>query len=213
MDFTIITPTYDCESTIEENLRSVFAQKFVTFEHIIQDGGSSDRTVEYCKRYGANVVVERDEGIYDAMNKAVQRSNGRYLVFLNGDDYLLKDDVLYNAMKELDKFAGPVFGYATTSYVSQSGEYIGKSKIEYFNRNQINWKFYQIPHLGMIIDRSILHKYPYSIKYKTSSDYRLLVQCMLDQEVAFCRINCDFAAFRDGGKSTSTFVVHHCKIQ
>ena len=72
MKISIITVCYNSEKTIRDTLRSVFEQKYENIEHIIIDGGSTDRTLAVVATAGAHVakiVSEPDNGIYDAMNK------------------------------------------------------------------------------------------------------------------------------------------------
>ena len=86
--FTIITPTLNASGTVEEAISSVLAQG-VSCEHLVMDGGSSDRTVEIASSFPQCTVHSgRDRGLYDAMNRGAFFARGEWLVFLQADDWL-----------------------------------------------------------------------------------------------------------------------------
>lgn len=91
MKISIITVAYNSASTIVDTLRSVAAQTHVDIEHIVIDGSSTDATVALVQTDGAHVshvLSERDDGIYDAMNKGLRLATGEFVGFLNADDML-----------------------------------------------------------------------------------------------------------------------------
>jgi glycosyltransferase involved in cell wall biosynthesis len=94
---SIITVCYNVANTIGDTLRSVREQTYPNVEHIIVDGGSSDNTLEVVSAEGEHVfkvVSERDDGIYDAMNKGLGLANGDIVGFINADDFYSSADVL-----------------------------------------------------------------------------------------------------------------------
>lgn len=102
---SIITICYNAANSIESVIKSVRAQSFRDFEHLIIDGGSSDATMEIVERYRdgfSTVLSERDNGIGDAMNKGWRLAKGEYVLFLHADDYLLDDEALARAAPYLD---------------------------------------------------------------------------------------------------------------
>jgi len=114
MDFllSIVTVSLNAAATIERTLASVALQQ-VNFgvEHICVDGGSSDATRSIIDRWMLRdprivCVYERDEGIFDAMNKGLRAAQGEYVLFLNADDFLVARDSLASAL------AGCVYGGA-----------------------------------------------------------------------------------------------------
>ena len=88
---TVVTPTFNAVTYLEECIRSVQAQagEGVEVEHVIADGGSTDGTAELARSLGATVLQEPDEGLYDADNKGAAASSGELLGFLGADDLLL----------------------------------------------------------------------------------------------------------------------------
>ena len=96
MKISIITVTYNSEKTIRTTLDSVAKQTWHEIEHIIIDGSSSDRTLEIIKEFPhvSLVISEKDEGIYDAMNKGIRKSSGDVIGFLNSDDWFYSDSII-----------------------------------------------------------------------------------------------------------------------
>ena len=87
--FTIVTATYNSARTLRDTIESVISQDFKDWEHWVIDGGSKDGTIEMVKEYPhIKWISERDSGLYEAMNKGIQRANGEILLMLNSDDCL-----------------------------------------------------------------------------------------------------------------------------
>ena len=88
---SIITVTKDCNSTIERTLKSIQSIKDTDIQFIVIDGKSVDGTLSNIKRYKNLVdilVSEDDTGIYNAMNKGTRLAQGKYILFVNGDDHI-----------------------------------------------------------------------------------------------------------------------------
>jgi glycosyltransferase involved in cell wall biosynthesis len=90
--FSVITPVLNASATLGEAMRSVVAQTGPTWEHLILDGLSTDGSVEVARSFaGVQVWSEADGGLYEAMNRGVERARGEWLVFLQADDWLPPD--------------------------------------------------------------------------------------------------------------------------
>ena len=86
MKFSIITPNYNGAEYIEECIKSVLRQN-VDFEHIIIDGISTDSSLKILKNYShLKIICEKDNGMYDAINKGLSISKGDFISYLNSDD-------------------------------------------------------------------------------------------------------------------------------
>ena len=85
---SIITVCMNSERTIDQTLKSVINQSYHNYEHIIIDGKSSDNTLNIVKKYPhiKTIISEKDNGIYDAMNKGIDSCRGDVVGFLNSDD-------------------------------------------------------------------------------------------------------------------------------
>jgi glycosyltransferase involved in cell wall biosynthesis len=88
---TIVTPVFNQEVYLEECILSILDQKYPNLEYIIIDGGSSDKTVEIIKKYSSHItywISEKDNGLYEALQKGFSRSTGDIMGWLNSDDIL-----------------------------------------------------------------------------------------------------------------------------
>src|ERR1700744_2888998 len=96
---SIVIPTYNAETTLSRALDSLLGQTFQDFEVLIIDGLSTDKTTAIIGDYAARdkrirFISEKDNGIYDAMNKGIDLAKGDWIYFLGSDDQLYKKDVL-----------------------------------------------------------------------------------------------------------------------
>lgn len=89
---SVITPSYNSEAFIQENILSIKRQDVSDLEHIVVDGRSTDNTINILKEhecdYNLRWVSEEDGGQTDAVNKGISMANGEYIIWLNSDDYL-----------------------------------------------------------------------------------------------------------------------------
>ena len=120
---SVVTICYNAENEIERTLKSVYQQNFQYFEYIVKDGGSTDKTNEIVKKYipifekrGIKLkhVIEKDHGIYDAMNHAVSKCNHNWVIYMNAGDSFYSDtvlsDVFCNSSHSLDE-ADVIYGH------------------------------------------------------------------------------------------------------
>ena len=97
MKFSIITPTFNSEKTISKNINSIISQSFKDWEQIIIDNSSTDNTIDLVKKFkntNIKIISEKDDGIYNAINKGILNSKGEIISILHSDDYFHSDDVL-----------------------------------------------------------------------------------------------------------------------
>ena len=96
MTVSIITVSYNSESTIEQTIQSVISQRFQKIEYIIVDGGSKDQTLSIIEKYNSEIdilISEKDKGIYDAINKGIKHASGDIVGFLHSDDVFKSSDI------------------------------------------------------------------------------------------------------------------------
>ena len=87
---TVITVVFNGAETLEQTIQSVIQQTYNNIEHIIIDGGSTDKTLAILQKYDHKIAYwlsEQDSGIYDAMNKGILLARGDYIGMLNSDDF------------------------------------------------------------------------------------------------------------------------------
>ncbi len=97
MKISVITVCFNAADLIEKTIKSVVGQKNADLEYIIIDGGSSDGTTDIIRKYEKNIthwISEKDNGIYDAMNKGIAAASGDYIIFMNAGDKFSNKDIL-----------------------------------------------------------------------------------------------------------------------
>ena len=107
MKISIITATYNSRKHLPSVLESIRQQSYPNLEHILVDGGSNDGTVEYLRqcKLPLYIISESDQGIYDALNKGIQRATGDIIGFLHSDDLLASPQTLENIANAFSNFS------------------------------------------------------------------------------------------------------------
>lgn len=174
---SIITVTKDCASTISRTLESIQAIKSPDIEYIIIDGQSTDDTLPIIKRYLGLVdvlVSEKDSGIYNAMNKGAALANGKYVLFINGDDRVIADG--FNKAKETLESEHPPILSCRSELISEneaaSGVLVPTPRHLYF--------YNAIPHLSTFVSSDLQKTYKFREDLKIASDYDLFLRLFLD---------------------------------
>ena len=123
---SIVTPTLNSEQFIAGCIESVLAQTYPHVEHLVQDGGSTDGTVDILKRYEGRVewVSEADRGQAHALDKALRRSQGAILLVLNADDILLPDAAAWG-VRQMRRYPEAAVAYGDVLLIDEEGEGIG----------------------------------------------------------------------------------------
>ena len=100
---SVITATYNAGEDLEKCIESVLKQDYEQVELIVIDGGSTDATLDIIRKYDQRIeywISEKDQGVYDALNKGIDVAHGDWLFFLGADDYLAGEQILTNIFSE-----------------------------------------------------------------------------------------------------------------
>ena len=103
MKFSIITVSLNSDKTIEKTINSVINQNYNDIEYIIIDGCSKDNTINIIKSYKSAIdviIIEKDDSLYDAINKGIKIATGDIIGILNSDDHFNNNNVISNISKE-----------------------------------------------------------------------------------------------------------------
>ena len=173
---SVITIVYNNVSDIERTMLSVLNQTYKGIEYIIVDGLSNDGTLEVIKRYDsriAKLISERDEGIYDAMNKGLAVATGDYVIFMNsGDEFYDVDTVaaVFAAGADADIY------YGETEMIDGNGQSLGQRRHK--APEQFTWRSFKfgmsVSHQAIYIRRALLE--PYDRRYQLSSDIDWIIR-------------------------------------
>lgn len=192
--FTVITVCLNSEATIRQTIESVLQQTYKNIEYMIVDGGSTDKTLDIIREYvplfdgKLQYISERDNGIYDAMNKGILRAAGDAIGIINSDDWYEKDALEKVAAGFQDAEADVVYGEMWL--LDQNGEREYHTSGSTFP-----------PHPSTFIKREIYQKYGlFDLSYRIAADRELLLRFMA-AGVRFRRIDAVLANFRRTGIS------------
>lgn len=204
---TVITVIYNIinnnrkESFIRA-LESVRNQTYKNIEHIIIDGASDDGTLDIIKEYAnkgwINYISEPDTGIYDAMNKGAKIAQGKYILFLNSDDYFSDTSGIEKSVELLEKTKAD-YSYAKARVVDTNG-----NSIEHrHNHNNFLNIFTEMPfcHQTMLVKTALLKKLGmFDLQYKSAADYAFVMKLIFNKcHSVFIPI--DFVTYTTGGYS------------
>ena len=173
MKISIITACFNSEKTIKKTIESILSQEYNNIEYILIDGDSSDSTISIIDNYKNNVakvISEKDNGIYDALNKGIALATGDIIGFLHSDDYYPNPSIISTVVDNFkNNHIDMVWG--NIAYVDGNGE----CKRHYSGKN-INFNVGVMPpHPSVFIKRKSYQKHgEFNLNYKIASDYDLL---------------------------------------
>lgn len=206
MKITIVTVCFNSAGVIEDALRSVAIQDYSTIEHIIIDGGSTDGTQVIVERYRhprMHIVSERDDGIYDAMNKGLKLATGDYVGFLNSDDFLARPDAIRLVVKAANDSAVDCI-FAETLFTTDRDSNVW-SRLYSARKFKRWWLRIGVmpPHPSMFIRRDLLTRLGgFDTKFRIAADFDLIARAILREGASWTSLPIVTTRFRTGGVST-----------
>lgn len=202
---TIVTITRNLlrekrEAYAKECIESVHRQRYPSIEHLVIDGASDDGTLEFLQPYVEKgyikVYSEPDKGIYDAMNKGLAKAKGKYVNFLNTDDFFHNPLAVRLSVEQLEKEdADYSFGNAVLKYPD------GKEVVWTGDLSRLPWASHYC-HQTMFVRTELLRSLGgFNLDYKVSADTEMMIHlCALDAR--FVVVNDELVTYRVGGYSS-----------
>jgi glycosyltransferase involved in cell wall biosynthesis len=191
---SIILVCLNAVKTIEWTLQSIISLDYPNFELIVADGLSDDGTVEILKKYKESIdilIIEKDGGIYDAMNKGVEFADGDFIYFIGADDVIVNG--WENLARKLRK--GNTIYYGNSYFEVTKRIYDGKFPT-------LKLLFRNICQQSIFYPRSVFNKYKFSEKYPFQADYHLNLILKSDSEFSFRYNDLLIAKFSENGVSS-----------
>ena len=168
--FSIITVTYNAESIVENTMKSIFSQTYTNYEYIVIDGNSTDDTVNIIQQYRDKIdifICEKDNGIYDAMNKGIKFATGQYINFMNCGDYFVNNEVLEKVSKKLQDDSAVIYGNAIYQTI------VGKYKVYPCTIDKTIQRRMPFNHQCTFVKTEIAKNHLFDTSYKVSGDYKI----------------------------------------
>lgn len=216
--FTIVTCTYNAEAVLQRTLDSVMKQTYCNIEHLIIDGVSKDKTLTMVKAYQHKndvgesaheilVFSEPDKGLYDAMNKGIDRATGDYLIFLNAGDVFSSEDTLEfveGCVGEGEELPGVLYG--DTDIVNMEGHFLRHRRLTPPKR--LSWRNFMwgmlVCHQSFYARADIAKGIHYNLDYRFSADVDWCIRIMREaarRHLPLRNVNAVITNYLDGGMS------------
>lgn len=183
MKVSLITATYNSERTLSDTLESVEVQTYPYIEHIFIDGGSSDRTLQLINAYKSEdkvLISESDRGIYDAMNKGIQRATGEIVGIINSDDVYYDNNVIREVVRYFETDPELHIVYGDLIYVKNN------------DMSKVVRKWKSMPYYSKFFERGNVPPHPtvflrkevyqtagtFDLRYHLASDYEFMLRIL-----------------------------------
>ena len=209
MKISIITATYNRADTIERAIRSIKDQTYQNVEMVIVDGASSDNTLETVFELITEkdkVLSEKDDGIYDALNKGLSNATGQIIGFLHSDDlYADKNVLTFITDIFLDQKVDIVYGDVTFFSKSSPDKVIRRYKSDLLTLSNLAWG--KMPaHPAIFYRREVFESLGgFKQDYKIAADYEFLCRLMKNSNFVLKYVNKSLVRMQVGGASRVGF--------
>lgn len=206
MSFSIVTATLNSAQTLVETIESVANQRDVQVQHIIKDGGSTDKTLDLAhQKCGlAQVVEQEDSGVYDAMNQGFSFATNEYVGFLNSDDFFSYEFALKDVQDVFTSERADIV-YGDIKIINDERKVIRDWKTGELKNGRLSGM--QIPHPAFFVRREALSRLvqPFDPKYKISSDFKQQLQLINDLNLSASYLQKTLVTMRSGGASSANW--------
>jgi len=204
---SVVTVCFNSAETLEGTIRSVLGQDYGDVEYIVVDGGSTDGTLDVLAEYDGRIaewISEPDRGIYDAMNKGIQRATGEIVGFLNADDAYADERVLSDVAGAM-AVAGCDAVYGDLVYVSPKD---GHRVVRYWQTGLYKPKsFYSgwvPPHPTFFCRKSLFDKFGgFDPSYEIAGDFELMLRLIEKHRIGVRYLQRPFVRMRAGGRANT----------
>ncbi|MBK0378019.1 glycosyltransferase family 2 protein [Mucilaginibacter segetis] len=173
---SVITVVFNNVQDIERTLLSVLNQNYPAIEYIVIDGLSTDGTLDMIKKHQSGIskfASEKDNGIYDAMNKGLKLATGDYIIFMNSGDEFYSSDTVSTVFKSGDD--ADIY-YGETEMVNRERESLGQRRHK--APDKFNWRSFKlgmsVSHQAIYIKRALVE--PYDTAYQLSADIDWIIK-------------------------------------
>ena len=206
--FSIVTACFNSSETINDTIQSVASQSFQNYEHIFIDGLSTDNSLEIIHDSPSQkqkIFSEKDEGIYDAMNKGIQAARGKWILILNSDDYFADHNVLNNIYLAIKNNSNVSIIYSNLKYVQKKSLKtirIWNSKTFYTNAFLDG---FVPPHPTFVVKKEIYQNFgKFDLVYKYAADFEIMFRFLETYQINSFYLDYLSVCMRTGGETNKS---------
>lgn len=200
MRFSIVTITWNNAPGLTKTVASVQSQTCHDYDWVVVDGGSSDGSQEWLAAVPSEklrVISETDRGLYDAMNKGIDATEGEYIIFMNAGDQFFNSDVLGRVDELVEQNSD--FGILYGDSYEDDGEKLLRKRA---TSHRMAWYSMFTHHQAIFYSRKALGRDRYDLSFRLSADYALTAK-LLAKGVRARRLPLTICTFERGGVSQS----------
>lgn len=211
MKISLITATFNSGSTLSDTFQSVLNQTFKNLEYIVIDGQSTDNTLQIIKEAEEKFkgrmywISEKDRGIYDAMNKGIQKVTGDIVGILNSDDFYIDNQVLQDVINEFEcTKCDAICGNLYFVDIHNPDKIVRVWKGSPYARNAFK-KGWHPAHPTFFIKKECYDKYGlFDLSFNVSADFELMLRMIEKYKIRIHYIDRFMVKMRIGGESTGS---------
>ena len=218
MKISIITVCFNSEKTLEKTINSVISQDYKNLEYIIIDGGSDDGTmniVEKYKDYISIIVSEKDNGIYDGINKGIQKATGDIISLIHSNDIFADKNAISKVVSFFKK--NPNDDILLSSLAFKKNLDDKKISRYYSSKNFKPWMLkigYSPPHLSAFFKIDVFKQVGlYKTDFKIAGDFDFFVRCFLKYKLKFKYLDECLIYMSTGGTSGKNILSYRVSSQ
>lgn len=204
---SVITVVYNAVQTIENTILSVLHQTYPNIEYIVIDGASTDGTVDVIKKYSDRLTwfSEPDKGLYDAMNKGIQKATGDWINFLNSGDEFFSKSTLSDIFETCHLDGDILYGDIVAKYGHNKYRNVSTKPLEYFCKGM------PFCHQSAFVKAHILKNRNFDLSYRVFADYDMFYEFYYKKCYRFQKLPGFHAVYSVGGVSGITAPIEEMK--
>lgn len=174
---SVITVAYNAALLIEDTIHSVLGQDYAEIEYIIIDGASTDSTLDIIQKHQEKVILisEPDKGVYDAMNKGIEKASGEWILFMNAGDHFYSKSVISDVMKHYASYDEFSVVYGDAEFRLKHIAYINEASDE-VSTNQ----YMPFSHQAAFTRTNVAKQAKFDLKYKIAADAAFFLRLIVE---------------------------------